>query len=154
MLKETLQEDLKAAMRARDDVRLRTVRALRAAIMEKEISERKDGVAELTAEQELGVVQKQAKQRRDSIEQFESAGRKDLADREREELVLIETYLPKQLGDDEIRSVVQELVEQSGATSMRDIGKVMGPAMQQLKGRADGRRVQEAVKAILSENAA
>ncbi|RMH54807.1 MAG: GatB/YqeY domain-containing protein [Bacteroidetes bacterium] len=149
-LADQLTADLKDAMRAKDPVRLRTIRSLRAALKEKEIEMRQGGVATLTEEDSLAVVQKQAKQRRDAIEQYEAAGREDLAQKEREELAVIESYLPKQLSDDEIRTVVDGIIASTGATSMSDMGKVMGPAMQQLRGRADGRRVQEIVRARLS----
>ena len=138
-LNDQLGDDLKQAMKARDAVRLRTIRSLRAAIKDKEIAERRGGEAQLSEEVYLAVLQKQAKQRRDSIEQFEQAGRDDLVATEREELAVIESYLPQQLGDDEIRSVVEEIVATTGASSMSDIGKVMGAAMQQLRGRADRR---------------
>jgi uncharacterized protein YqeY len=149
-MKEQLSEDLKAAMRARDAVRLRTIRSLRAALLEKEIEEREGGEAELTEQQELAVLHKQAKQRRDAMEQYEAAGREDLAEKEREELAIIKTYLPEQLDDDGIRSVVNEIIEETGASSMKDMGRVMGPAMQRLRGRADGRRVNEIVRERLS----
>ena len=148
-LNDQLAEDLKQAMKARDAVRLRTIRSLRAAIKEKEIAERHGGEAHLSEEEYLAVVQKQAKQRRDAIEQFEQAGREDLASAERDELAVIETYLPQQLGDDEIRKVVEEIVAATGASSMRDMGKVMGAAMQQLRGRADGRRINEIARELL-----
>ena len=148
-LNDQLAEDLKQAMKARDAVRLRTIRLVRAAIKDKEIAERHHGEANLSEEVYLAVLQKQAKQRRDSIEQFEQAGRDDLASTEREELAVIESYLPQQLGDDEIRSVVEEIVATTGASSMRDMGKVMGAAMQQLRGRADGRRINEIARELL-----
>ncbi len=147
---DQLPEDLKQAMKAKDRVRLRTIRSLRAALQEKEIKERQGGEAHLSEEQVLAVVQKQAKQRREAIIQYEQAGRDDLVAKEREELEIIEAYLPKQLGDDEIRRVVQEIVTTTGASSLRDMGKVMGAAMEQLKGRADGRRISEIAKALLS----
>lgn len=150
MLKEQLMSNLKDAMRAKDAVRLRTIRSLRAALMEKEIAEREGGEATLNDEQELAVVQKQAKQRRDAIVQYEEAGRDDLAAIEREELEIIAEYLPEQLGDDEIRKVVQELITTTGAASMQDMGKVMGGAMQRLKGRADGRRINGIVRELLA----
>ncbi len=147
---DQLPEDLKQAMKAKDRVRLRTIRSLRAALKEKEIEERQGGEARLSEEQVLAVVQKQAKQRREAIIQYEQAGRDDLVAKEREELEIIEAYLPKKLGDEEIRRVVQEIVTTTGASSMRDIGKVMGAAMQQLKGRADGRRINEIARELLS----
>jgi uncharacterized protein YqeY len=151
MLKEQLAADLKEAMRAKDAVRLRTIRSLRAALQEREIAERQGGEAQLTEAQELEVLQKQAKQRRDAMEQYQGAGRDDLVQKEQEELEIIGTYLPRQLSDEEIRSLVQDVAEAAGATSLRDLGKVMGPAMQQLKGRADGRRVQAIVRSVLGE---
>lgn len=153
-MKDQLGQDLKEAMRAKDDVRLRTIRSLRAALTEREIELRQGGAAVLTEEQEIAVLQKQAKQRRDAIEQFRAAGRDDLAQREEEEYAVIASYLPQQLDDEAIRKVVEAIVAETGASSMKDIGKVMGPAMQQLRGRADGRRVQEAVRAVLSSGGA
>lgn len=150
MLKERLSGDLKEAMRARDEVRLRTIRSLRAAMLEKEIELRGSGAGELTEEQEVGVIQKQAKQRRDSIEQYEKADRPDLKQKEEEELAIIEEYLPKQLGDDEVRKVLHEVIAATGAASPRDIGKVMGAAMERVRGLADGRRVQQIATELLS----
>ncbi len=149
-LNDQLTEDLKQAMKAKDAVRLRTIRSLRAALKEKEIAERRDGEAHLSEEQVLAVVQKQAKQRRDAIAQYEPAGRDDLAAKEQEELEIIEAYLPKQLGDEEIRRVVQEIVAATGASSMREMGKVMSATMEQLRGRADGRRISEIARELLS----
>ena len=150
MLKEKLQADLKDAMKAKDQVRLRTIRSLRAAIMAKEIDMRTGGEAEIPDEEAMAVLQKQAKQRRDSIEQFEAAGREDLKAVEVAELAVIEEYLPKQLDEAEVRSAVEAIVAQTGAESMKDMGKVMGAAMGQLKGKADGKMVQQVVRAILS----
>lgn len=151
MLKDKLSSDLKEAMRARDDVRLRTIRSLRAALMEKEIELREGGKAQLTQEQEIAVVQKQAKQRRDSIEQYEKAGRSDLQQKEEEELAVIEEYLPRQLDEDEVRKVLHEVIAATGAASPRDMGKVMGAAMERVRGLADGRRVQQLATELLSD---
>ena len=150
MLKEKLTEDLKAAMRAKDPVRLRTIRSLRAALMQKEIEQRSGGEAQLSEADELAVFQKQAKQRRDAIDQFQKAGRDDLVQKEQAELDLIETYLPRQMDDAAIQTLAEAVVAQVGAASMRDMGKVMGTLMPQVKGKADGRRVQAVVKALLS----
>lgn len=152
MLKDQLTNDLKEAMRARDEVRLRTIRSLRAALQSQEIEQRQGGSAELTEEQEMAVLQKQAKQRRDAIDQFQSAGRDDLVQKEQEELEIIEGYLPKQLSDDEIRKVLHEVIAATGAASARDMGKVMGEAMQRLRGRADGRRINEIVRSLLTDS--
>lgn len=149
-IKDRLSEDLKTAMRAKDQVRLRTIRSLRAALMEKEIDERAGGQATLSDEQEMAVLQKQAKQRRDAIQQYEEAGRDDLSAREQEELEVIEEYLPRQLTDEEIRTVVREVIDAGGAQSRADMGKVMGLAMQRLRGRAEGRKVQQIAQELLS----
>ncbi|MEM1096770.1 MAG: GatB/YqeY domain-containing protein [Bacteroidota bacterium] len=151
-IKDTLMADLKDAMRAKDQVKLRTIRSLKSAIMEREIAMRTGGEAELTQAQEVEVLQKQAKRRRDAIEQYDAAGREDLASKEREELVVIEAYLPEQLTDEKIRSVVDAIVAEVGATSMKQMGAVMGKAMQAMKGQADGKRVQVAVRAALTGN--
>lgn len=146
MLKEQLNKDLKDAMRARDRVRLRTIRSLRAAMLDQEISERKDGQAELSEETMMAVIQKQAKQRRDALEQYEKAGREDLAEIEREELAVLKDYLPEQLSEEDVRREVQAVVAEVKAESMKDMGRVMGPVMQRLKGKADGRMVQSVVR--------
>lgn len=149
MLKEKLERDLKDAMRAKDKVRMMTVRLLKSAILEKEIEEREGGEATLTEEQELAVLQKQAKQRRDAAEQYDEAGRDDLAEREREELAIISEYLPAQLSDDEIRSALHEIIAGMGNPSPQLMGQVMGEAMRQLRGKADGRRVQAIARELL-----
>lgn len=150
MLKDTLAGDLKDAMRSKDQVRLRTIRSLRAALMEKEIELREGGSASLSEEQELAVVQKQAKQRRDSIQQYQEAGREDLKAKEEEELAVIEEYLPRQLSEDEVRDVVREVIRETGASSKADMGKVMGASMDRLRGRAEGRMVQKVAVELLS----
>ncbi|NQV73876.1 GatB/YqeY domain-containing protein [bacterium] len=151
MLKERLQADLKDAMKARDEVKLRTVRSLRAAVMAREIELRSGGTGDIPESEALVVIQKQAKQRRDSIDQFDAAGRSDLSDVEKAELEVIESYLPEQLSEEAVRKIVQQIVTESGASSMRDMGKVMGPSMAKMKGLADGKLVQEVVKSVLSE---
>ena len=150
MLVEQLQNDMKEAMKSKDAVRLRTIRSLRSAIMAKEIDMRTDGQASISEEEAMAVLQKQAKQRRDSIEQFIAAGRDDLQAVEEEELVVIESYLPKQLSLDEVRSEVKAVIEAVGASGMQDMGKVMGQAMGRLKGKADGKLVQQAARELLS----
>ncbi|MCH7639402.1 MAG: GatB/YqeY domain-containing protein [Bacteroidetes bacterium] len=144
-LKDQLSHDLKEAMRAKDRVRLGAIRMLSAAILEKE----KSGGGDVTEDDLVAIVQKQAKQRRDSIRQFREGGRNDLVDIEEAELAVIEHYLPAQLSDEEIRTTVQQIVEQTGASEMQDMGRVMGQAMQTLRGKADGNRVRQAVEALL-----
>ena len=149
-LKEQIGEDIKTAMKAKDKIRLQTVRGIKKAILEKEVELRPKGIDTLTNEQEIELLSQQAKQRRDSISQFKDAGRDDLADKESQELAIIETYLPEQVSDEEVEKIIDELIASSGASSMKDLGKVMGPAMKQLKGKADGKKIQSLVKSKLS----
>ena len=149
-LKEQIGEDIKTAMKAKDKVRLQTVRSIKKAILEKEVELRPKGIDSLTQEQEIELLSQQAKQRRDSIEQFNNAGRDDLADKESQELAIIETYLPEQASEAEIEAIIDRIIADSGASTLKDLGKVMGPAMQQLKGKADGKKIQTLVKSKLS----
>jgi hypothetical protein len=148
-LKTKISDDIKAAMKAKDKVRLETLRSIKKVILDKETTVRPKGQEELTEEQELEVLSQLAKQRKDSISQYQDAGREDLAAKESQELAIIEEYLPQQLSEAEIEAVVDGLIAQVGASSPKDMGKVMGPAMKQLKGRADGSQVQAMVKAKL-----
>ncbi|MBR8828050.1 MAG: GatB/YqeY domain-containing protein [Gomphosphaeria aponina SAG 52.96 = DSM 107014] len=148
-LKEQVTEDIKSAMKAKDKIRLETIRSIKKAILEKEVAVRPSGQESLTEEQEIELLVQQAKQRRDSIQQYGDAGRDDLADKEAAELAIIETYLPKQLDDEELSAILTQIIAEVGATSTKDMGKVMGPAMKQLKGKADGKKIQELVKNIL-----
>lgn len=149
-LKERIDQDLKEAMKSGDKNRLNTIRSIRAALLEKEVSIRVGGKAELSDEQELEVVMNLAKKRKDSIQQYQDADRKDLAEIEQAELAVITTYLPAQMPDEEIEAAVRDIIAQVGATSLKDMGKVMGAAMKKLKGKADGGKVQEMVKSALS----
>lgn len=150
-LKDRISEDIKTAMKSKDKIRLETVRSIKKTLLEKEVSVRPSGQEELTEAQEMEVLVQLAKQRRDSIEQYSQAGRTDLADQEAQELAIIEEYLPKQLSDDEVAAVVDEILTETGATSPKDMGKVMGVVMQRLKGQADGKKVQALVKARLNQ---
>ncbi|UBF27708.1 GatB/YqeY domain-containing protein [Kovacikia minuta CCNUW1] len=150
-LKDRITEDIKTAMKAKDKLRLETVRSIKKAVLEKEVSVRPAGQETLTEAQEMEVLVQLAKQRRDSIAQYQQAGRTDLADQESQELAILEEYLPKQLSEAEVSQAIDEIIAQVGATSAKDMGKVMGPAMQQLKGKADGKKVQELVKAKLGD---
>lgn len=149
-LKDRINEEIKTAMKAKDKIRLETVRSVKKLILEKESSVRASGQEALTEAQEIELLVQLAKQRRDSIAQYQQANRTDLADQEAQELAILEEYLPKQLSDEEIGTAIDQIIAQSGATSAKDMGKVMGPAMQQLKGKADGKKVQDLVKAKLS----
>ena len=149
-IKDQIMADLKEAMKAKDQDRLRVLRSLKAKLMEKEIAERKGGEAELSNEQALEVLIKAAKQRKESIDQFEQGGRKDLADNEKQELEIIESYLPEMMSEDEVRKIIREKISVLGATGPQDMGKVMGPLMGQLKGKADGSLVSRLVKEELA----
>lgn len=149
-LKDQISEDMKTAMRARDAERLGAIRLLLAAIKQKEVDERKpvDDAAV------VAIVDKLIKQRRDSISQFEQAGRQDLVDKEKAELAVLSAYLPEQASADEINAVVDAAIAASGATGPADMGKVMGPVKAKLAGRADLGAVSAAVKQRLAARAA
>lgn len=144
-LKERIQSDLADAMRARDAVARDALRMLTAAITNARI----EAGAELADDAVLGVVQKQVKQRRESILEFEKASRTDLAAKESAEMVILERYLPEQAGTDEIEAAARKLIGETGATSARDIGKVMPPLVKQFAGRADGRAINDVVRRLL-----
>ena len=147
-----VKQDLTDAMKAQDDVRRRALRSLRAALANKEIAKRRAGAdSSLEDQEELAVVQKQVKQRRDSIEQYEEADRDDLAQKEREEIEVLEDYLPDRLSDEELAERLDAIIDDVGATSMADMGPVMGRAMDELRGRVDGNRVREMVQDRLSD---
>lgn len=148
-LKERINEDLKAAMKAGDKIRLEAVRAIKKDIIEKETAEKRAQRGDLTPEEEIEVLTTMVKRRRDSIEQFKQAGRNDLADEEIKQLAVIEQYLPAQLSEAEVKDVLQKIIAQVGATSAKDVGKVMGAAMKELKGKADGSVVQRIAKELL-----
>jgi len=149
-LKDSITKDIQAAMKSKDKVRLETLRSIKKVLLEKEVSVRPLGQTDLTELQETEVLVQVAKQRRDSIEQYQNAKRNDLAQQEAQELAIVEEFLPQQLSDDEVAQAIDSIIAQVGATSAKDMGKVMGPAMQQLKGKADGKKVQEFVKSKLN----
>jgi uncharacterized protein YqeY len=144
-LKERIRSELNDALRARDETRKSTLRMLTAAVHNAEIDARR----ELDDAGVLTVIQKQAKQRRESIAEFEKGGRQDLVDKEAAELAVLETYLPQQAPREEIEAAARKLVEEVGATGVRDIGKVMPPLVQQFAGRADGKTINEIVRSLL-----
>ena len=147
-LKATLQHDLHAAMRAREEVRVATLRMTLTAISNEEVSG--TTARELSDEETLKVVAKEAKKRKESATAYRDAGRPELAEREEAELVVLEAYLPAQLGDDELTTIVDRAVEQVGATSMAQMGQVMKVAQAEIAGRADGGAVAAKVKARLA----
>ncbi len=149
-LKEQIFTDLKVAMKAKDQDRLRVLRSLKAKMMEKEIAERKAGEATLSDEQALQVLTKAAKQRKESITQFTDGGRLDLVANEEMELKIIEAYLPEMMSEEDVRKVIKDKISALGATGQQDMGKVMGPIMGHLKGKADGSLVSRIVKEELA----
>ncbi len=150
-LKDKILDDLKTAMKAKQADKTMLLRSLKSKILEKEISERKGGESTLSDEQIVEVLMKAAKQRKESIEQFEEGGRSDLAEKEKKELELIEQYLPEMMSEDEVREAVVNQIEQMGASSMADMGKVMGALMGKLKGKAEGAVISKIVKEELSK---
>jgi uncharacterized protein YqeY len=144
-LKDRILQDVKDAMRSRDKPRLATLRLITAAIKQQEVDER----IELDEAQVLALLDKMCKQRRESISQFEKAGRDDLIAQEASELELIKTYLPEQLTEDEIAALIEETMATTGAASIKDMGKIMGQLKPRLQGRADMSAVSAMIKAKL-----
>ena len=141
---EQVMGDLKAAMKARDTVALNTLRALKTAMTNVAIE--KGGLGtELTETEEMAIVRKQVKQRQDSITQFEEAGRSELAEGEKAEILVLEKYLPKPLGDEEVEALVAEAIAESGATSRAQMGAAMKLAQEKAAGRVDGKILSQAV---------
>ena len=147
-LEITINAEIKTAMLAKNEAALRALRAIKSAILLAKTADGKQG--EINEEDEIKLLQKLAKQRKDSLEVFEKQQREDLAIKEREELEIIEKYLPKQMDESELKSVLQEIITQVGATSAADMGKVMGVASKQLAGKADGKAISAMVKTILA----
>jgi uncharacterized protein len=148
-LKTNIDNGIKDAMRAKDQDRLRTLRAIKSLILLEETSGSNTG-ADLSADVEMKLLTKAAKQRRDSLEIFTSQGREDLAAVEQTELTIIEEFLPKQLSEDELRAKLEEIKVRVGASAPSDMGKMMGVATKELAGLADGKVVSAMVKALLA----
>lgn len=150
LLEEKIRSDLEGSMRQKDQLRTDTLRMLLSSIHSRLIEKKGQGKTELSNEEVLEVVAKEAKKRREAAEIFMSGGRNDLAEKERKELVIVEVYLPAQASDEEIEKVVKKAIEIVNPTSQKDFGKVMAEAMKDLKGRADGTRIGNCVKQFLS----
>ncbi len=148
-LEQQIQEDIKAAMKAKDTVAMNAVRAIKGEILLFKTSE--GGSKEVTDGDILKMIQKLVKQRKEAAEQFVAGGRQDLADNELAEAAALEKYLPKQLSPDEVKAKIQEIIAQVGASSIRDMGKVMGVANKALAGLSDGRTISGIVKELLSQ---
>lgn len=147
-LELTVNENMKKAMLAKDEVGLRSLRAIKAAVL---LAKTAEGAAtSLTEETETKLLQKLVKQRKDSLEIFERQNRMDLAQKEREELDVIERFLPKQMSEEEIKTVVSVIIKESGVSSISGLGQVMGLATKQLAGKADGKVISAIVKELLA----
>ena len=143
---DQINQEIKEAMKAKDKFRLSVIRKLKGALQKAEI----DKGETLTEEEELTILSRELKQRKDSVAEFREAGRDDLADETAKEIAIVETYLPKQLSEEEITVALKEVIDQVGAQSMKDFGKVMGAAVKALKGKADGSTIQKIAKSLLS----
>lgn len=146
-LKQQISDDMKAAMRAKDAARLGAIRLLLAALKQREVDER----IELSDADVVAIIEKMMKQRRDSISQYEAAGRQELADIEKFEIGVLQTYMPQQLGEAEINAAIAEAVAATGAAGPQDMGKVMGVLKPKLAGRADMGKVSALIKAQLAK---
>ena len=145
-IKETLMQDLKTAMKDKDTIRKNTVTMIRSAILQFE----KDNLTELDEEGVLEIIAKELKKRRDVLPEYEKSGREELIADIQREIEILHAYLPKQLTEEELRVIVEEAICETGATSMKDMGKIMGVVMPKVKGRADGKMINAIVKEKLS----
>ncbi|MDR2809255.1 MAG: GatB/YqeY domain-containing protein [Tannerellaceae bacterium] len=146
---EQVSEDIKAAMLAKDKVRLQALRGIKKEFLEAKTA--KGGNGELTDETAIGILQKMIKQRKESATIYSSQGRPELAENELDEVAAIEAYLPEQLSPKELEDTIRNIITQTGAAGLKDMGKVMGIATKTLAGKAEGRIISEAVKRLLSE---
>ncbi len=147
-LEERINADLKTAMLAKDEIGLRGIRAIKSAILIAKTEKGSDGT--ISAEKEVQMLQKLVKQRRDSIAEFEKANRPDLIQKEQEEVSVIEKYLPAMMSAEEVAEVVKQAIAATGATSQKEMGKVMGIVSKQLAGKADNKLVADTVKSLLA----
>ncbi len=145
-LKDKLMDDLKESMKNKEQVRKSVVTLIRSAIKQKEVDER----VEVSEEDVLVIIQKQLKQRKDALEEFKKAQREDLILQTEQEIDILTQYLPKQLTDDELESIIRDIINQIGATTMKDMGKIMGLATPKVQGKADGKRINEVAKKFLN----
>lgn len=146
-LEQKVMNELKAAMKAKDQAALRTLRAIKAAIL---LAKTDGSRKELDEASELKLVQKLAKQRQESIDIFEKQGRDDLAAGEKEELAVLKKFLPEPMTEEELSAIISEIIQSTGASGMKDMGKVMGMVNQKVAGRADGKMIANIVKSILN----
>lgn len=146
-LEQKINQDLKEAMKAKDQIALRSIRAIKSAIL---LAKTDGSGTEINEEKEIQMLQKLVKQRKDSIEIFDKQGRDDLAKTEREEVAIIQKYLPEQMDAAAIEAAVKSIIAETGASSMKDMGRVMGMASKQLAGKAEGKAIADMVKQILA----
>jgi uncharacterized protein YqeY len=144
---EKMNEELKVAMKSGDKIRMETIRSIRSAIIE---FNKSGANRELNSDDELKILQSAAKKRKDAIEMYEKTTRTDLLEREQAELKIIEEFLPKKLSENEVKEIIKNVIEQTGAKEAKDMGKVMGPLMKEIAGRADGKVIQGMVRELLS----
>jgi uncharacterized protein YqeY len=147
-LEQNIMAEMKEAMKAKNEAQLRGLRAIKAEIIKAKTEPGANG--EINEETEIKMLQKMAKQRRDSLEIYQQQGRADLAQKEQEEITIIERFLPAQLGAEELKKKLQAIIAETGASSPADMGKVMGAATKKLAGRADGKAISAAVKELLA----
>lgn len=145
-LSDRLNEDMKLAMKSQDKFKLSVIRMVRAAIKNVEIDQRKT----LDDQEVLEILNREIKQRKDSLQEFEKAGRDDLAENLKAEIVILMEYMPQQFSEEEVKAIVQQTIQEVGASSKADMGKVMGALMPKVKGRADGKLVNQFVQQLLS----
>jgi uncharacterized protein len=147
-LTEKINDDLKIAMKSGDSIKLNTIRSIRTRIIE--LSKRGTGTG-ITPEEELTILLSEAKKRKEALEMYQKAGRTDLSDQEQRELEIINEYLPKQMSRDEAAEIVKKIISEAGAVSAKDFGKIMPAVMKELKGKIDGKVIQELVRQQLGE---
>jgi uncharacterized protein YqeY len=148
-LEQKIMDELKTAMKAKDEKAMRALRAIKSAILLAKTAEGATG--ELTEDAEIKLLQKLVKQRKDSLEIYQQQNRADLAQKEQEEIEVIEKFLPKQLSQEELKTILQKIIAEVGASSPADMGKVMGVATKQLAGQADGKAISAVVKELLAK---
>lgn len=144
---DQLNQDMKEAMRSKDKLRLSVIRMVKGSMQNEAIKLKKD---QLTDDEALTVLSREVKQRKDSLQEFEKVGRQDLADKLQEELQILATYMPEQLSEDELKQIVSQVISEVGATSKKEMGKVMGLVLPKVKGKADGGLVNKIVQQMLS----
>ena len=146
-LTDTINADIKTAMLSKDEAGLRGLRAIKSALI---VAKSSGASAEASADEEIKMLQKLVKQRKESVEIYTAQNRPDLAEKEQQEIAVIEKYLPKQMGEDEIRTILKQIIETTGAKTAADMGKVMGAASKQLAGKADNKIISTIVKELLA----